>query len=447
MADQESDDGKARAFKPHPTEYEVVHRERVLDMFFKVDRVTVKHQRFDGTMSEPRPWLVFERGDAAAALLFDPEAREVILVDQFRVPTIGKTSHRGWLLETVAGMIPDGSDPKRPAETPEQCIIREIEEEVGYRVTELVPIANFFSSPGGTSERIHLFYAEVSDKQKVAEGGGTDDGEDIKEVRLPLSEFLRKLSAREFEDPKLIISGQWLRERRQTQERELGVHSPPTWYALTRSAGKQIGFLTGDIADVKGLAQVWVNSENTDMMMDRFFDHSVSAAVRFLGAEKYPHTKRVKEDLIGDDLVRLMRGRKFVRPATVLATKSGELADTHGVQRIYHVAAVEGIQGEGQRTDLTTLEACVDAVLYEVSRAKAKYASVLFPMLGTGKGGFNVRAVAPLIVSRAMAFLESNPEQPIERILLLGYTSWHGDVIAEALQKLVDQGRLSQAGA
>lgn len=438
MADQDDKSGKASALRPHPTEYEIVHRERVLDMFFKVDQVTVKHQQFDGTMSKARPWLVFERGDAAAALLFDPATREVILIDQFRVPTLGKTSHRGWLHETVAGMIPAGK------ETPEQCIIREIEEEVGYRVTELVPIASFFSSPGGTSERIFLFFAEVSDTQKIAQGGGVDDGEDIQTVRMPLGEFMRRLSAREFEDPKIIIAGQWLRERRQAQARDTGVLSPASWYRLAKSPGKQIGFLTGDIADVKGHAQVWVNSENTDMMMDRFFDRSVSATIRFLGAEKYPN-RRVKEDLIADALARLMRDRKFVRPATVLDTTAGELEETHGVKRIFHVAAVEGIQGEGQRTDISTLEACVDAVLDEISRARAKYTSVLFPMLGTGKGGFQVRAVAPLLVARAMAFLEANPATPIERILLLGYTTWDGDVIAEELQKLVDKSRLSQA--
>jgi len=90
MADQDDTSGKPGAPKPHPTAYEVVHRERVLDMFFKVDQVTVKHQKFDGTMSDARPWLVFERGDAAAALLFDPGTRDVLLVDQFRPATLGK---------------------------------------------------------------------------------------------------------------------------------------------------------------------------------------------------------------------------------------------------------------------------------------------------------------------------------------------------------------------
>ena len=442
MADPDNPEGKPGALRSHPTQYEIVHRERVLDMFFKVDQITVKHQKFDGSMSEARPWLVFERGDAAAVLLFDPDVREVLLVNQFRVPTLGKGRGKGWIVETAAGMIQDGSSPNKRKETPQECIIREIEEEAGYRVTELVPIATFFSSPGGTSERIFLFYGEVSDAAKVAAGGGVDDGEDIQTVRLPLGEFMRKLSAREFEDPKIIIAGQWLRERRQAQERDTGVLSPAKFYGVAKSPGKQIGFLTGDIADVKNLAQVWVNSENTDMMMDRFFDRSVSATIRFLGAEKFPTTKRVKDDPIADSLAVHMRNRKFVRPATVIDTTSGELRASHGVERIFHVATVEGVHGDGQRTDISTLEACVDEVLLAVSKAKAGYRSVMFPMLGTGKGGFTVRSVAPIIVGRALSFLEANPGSPIQRVLILGYTMWDGDVLAEEIEKQVSHQRL-----
>ena len=445
MADQDDTSGKPGAPKPHPTAYEVVHRERVLDMFFKVDQVTVKHQKFDGTMSEARPWLVFERGDAAAALLFDPGTRDVLLVDQFRPATLGKGVGKGWLLETAAGMIPDGVNfGGKAKETPEECIIREIEEEAGYRVTELVPIANFFSSPGGTSERIFLFYAEVSETQKIAQGGGVDEGEDIQTVRMPLGEFLRKLSAREFEDPKIIIAGQWLRERRQTDEPSARVLTDPTWYRVGTSTTKQIGYLTGSIADVKNRADVWVNSENTDMMMDRFFDRSISATIRFLGAEKFANSKRVKDDPIADALAAHMRNRKFVHPATVLDTTSGQLERSHGVRRIFHVAAVEGVHGEGQQTDISILKACVEKVLHAVSQHPDGYTSVLFPLLGTGKGGFPVRSAARIIVEGIVSFLEANPRSSIERVLVLGYTIWDGDVIAGELNEHAGNKRLKK---
>ena len=192
----------------HPTAYTVVSRERVHDSFFKVDKVVVSHERFDGQMSKAHTRLILERGDSAAALLFDPEQRMVILVDQFRVATAGKGRGDGWIVETAAGMVRADR-----SETPEQCIRREIGEETGYQVTDLAPVATFFSSPGGSSERIYLFCAEVRAAQQGGRGGGTDAGEDIRVVKLPLAEFMRKLSSGEFEDPKVIIAGQWLAQR------------------------------------------------------------------------------------------------------------------------------------------------------------------------------------------------------------------------------------------
>jgi ADP-ribose pyrophosphatase len=73
-----------------PSRIEIVKRERLLDAFFKVDRVTVSHERFSGGMSEPRPFLVMDRGDAVAALLYDPERRKVL-------PSINSAFH-AWRL-------------------------------------------------------------------------------------------------------------------------------------------------------------------------------------------------------------------------------------------------------------------------------------------------------------------------------------------------------------
>lgn len=441
MADPGSPE-RARQLKPHPTEVKVVSRERVFDGFFKIDKVVIAHQRFDGSMSEERPWLVFERGDAVAALLFDPTQREVILVDQFRAPTLGKG--KGWLLETAAGMIkpaevmPDGTT--RPAETPEACMIREIREETGYQVTELAPVATFYSSPGGSSERIFLFYAEVREAQRLDEGGGVDDGEDIDVIKIPLNEFLRRLRNREFEDPKIIIAGQWLRDRRQSMPSDHVQLTDPTYWPLARSPGKRVGYLTGNIGEVKGV-DVWVNSENTDMMMDRFFDRSVSATVRYKGAMKFPNSDRVQKDTIADELRRALHGRNFVRPATVVDTTSGELERTNGVLRIFHVATVQGVQGEGLETNLDTLRLCVDNTLQAIDR-KRKYTSVLFPMIGTGAGGFQVKDVAPKLIERAINFFETHPKTKIERVLFLGYSEGDGDILDDAMMKLVAEGQL-----
>ena len=184
----------------------IVHcTERVFDGFFKIDAATVSHRRFDGTMSAPVRRLCFERGDAAAAILHDREAGTVIFVNQFRYPTWAKGP--GWLTEAVAGMIEAGEDP-------EACLRREVLEETGYSVEAVTPIATFYPSPGGASERIFLFYAEVSPAGRVGAGGGApDEGEDIQTLAVPVADLDRLLADGVIQDAKTIIGIQWFLRR------------------------------------------------------------------------------------------------------------------------------------------------------------------------------------------------------------------------------------------
>ena len=91
---------------------EIRSQKSLLDDSFKVNEVIVSHRRLDGKMSPDQRRLVFERGDAAAAaLLFNVDTRSVVLVEQFRVPSlIGRrrddaTTTNGWITEVIAGMI------------------------------------------------------------------------------------------------------------------------------------------------------------------------------------------------------------------------------------------------------------------------------------------------------------------------------------------------------
>ena len=90
----------------------VIHRQtRLFDDFFKIDEIQVSHEQLDGTMSAEQRRLVFERGDAVAVLLFNLDTRCVVLVRQFKVPTlIGRrrdvpSTSDGWITEAMAGMI------------------------------------------------------------------------------------------------------------------------------------------------------------------------------------------------------------------------------------------------------------------------------------------------------------------------------------------------------
>jgi nudix-type nucleoside diphosphatase (YffH/AdpP family) len=104
-------------------------------------------------------------------------------------------------------------------ESPVQVARREAMEEAGYRLERLELIATFFVSPGGTTERIHLFYAPLDSSQRVSEGGGIG-GEDIRLVELPFDESWSMVQDGRICDAKTIIALQWLRLRRIESQRQ-----------------------------------------------------------------------------------------------------------------------------------------------------------------------------------------------------------------------------------
>jgi ADP-ribose pyrophosphatase len=186
-------------------------QQRLFDDFFKIDELIVRHERYDGGMSGAERRLVFERGDAVAVLLFDADARSVVLVEQFRAPTLiahrrdNPASTDGWVIELVAGMIDAG-------ETAEEAAIREVFEETGYRIMNPRLIGKYFSSPGGSDERFFLYLARVGEAQREGDGGGVTGEEDIKVFQLKIDDLFDRLAQGAIDDPKLAIAAYWLKD-------------------------------------------------------------------------------------------------------------------------------------------------------------------------------------------------------------------------------------------
>jgi ADP-ribose pyrophosphatase len=175
---------------------------------FKIEEVKYRQRRYDGSESGVITRLNLDRGDSVAALLHDPAADSVILVEQFRVSTYDNGD--GWLLELPAGIV----ELKRDA-TAEVTMRRELIEEVGYHLDALQHILTFYLSPGGSSERIFLYYGQISPESQISAGGGRRaEGEDIRTLALPVESALAKLDAGEIVDAKTIVALQWLRLRR-----------------------------------------------------------------------------------------------------------------------------------------------------------------------------------------------------------------------------------------
>ena len=185
---------------------DIQDKHTVFDDKFKIEETTLRFQKFNGQMSDTVHRLVFERGDSAAALLFNTDTQKVLLIEQFRYPTYEKGP--GWIQEIVAGVIDQN-------EQSEETIRREIREEIGYEVKgALTHIATFYVSPGGTSERNMVYYAEVSNADRVSAGGGkVSEHEDIELVETTLSDLWQALDNGNIIDAKTLIAVQWLRNR------------------------------------------------------------------------------------------------------------------------------------------------------------------------------------------------------------------------------------------
>lgn len=186
-----------------PEKVEIIRRETVFEKaIFRVEQATLRHETYAGELSEERVRLSLERGDAAAAIVHDITNDTLLMTEQFRYPTYSKGN--GWLAELPAGMIDTDEDPA-------DAMRRELVEEIGYEVDTLHPIHTFFLSPGGSSERIHLFYARVRPTDKTSDGGGVPtEGEDIRTMVLPMNEVEMALNSDRFNDAKTIIGLQWL---------------------------------------------------------------------------------------------------------------------------------------------------------------------------------------------------------------------------------------------
>jgi ADP-ribose pyrophosphatase len=114
---------------------------RVDEVVFDFDRAAGKG-RITGAKRE-----IFERGDSAAALVHDIERDLIVLTEQFRIATHDKGP--GYLVEAMAGAVGEG-------EGPEDCLRREMMEEIGYRAGRLTLVSGAYASPGACSERIFI---------------------------------------------------------------------------------------------------------------------------------------------------------------------------------------------------------------------------------------------------------------------------------------------------
>ena len=174
---------------------------------FRVEEARLRYERFSGKMSTELSRLCLVRGDSVAAVVHERESNSLIMVEQFRYPTY--ETGPGWIVELPAGIFVPEKDL-----TPENAMRRELIEEIGYAVGDLLYIGSFYLSPGGSSERIHLYYVLVSAKDRVRNGGGlSDEGEDIRRISLKVDHAFERIETNEIVDAKTLVGLYWLRSQ------------------------------------------------------------------------------------------------------------------------------------------------------------------------------------------------------------------------------------------
>ena len=174
--------------------------------FFRMDLYRLRHRSFAGGWSEALTREVFERGHAAAVVLYDPARDRVVLIEQFRIGAF-TAGLEPWLLEAVAGII-------EPGEAAEAVVRREAMEEAGCQVSALEPIGRFLMTPGGSSETITLYCGRIEATGDGGLYGLAEEGEDIRAVNLPWDQVRARLEAGEILSAHTVIALQWLAAHR-----------------------------------------------------------------------------------------------------------------------------------------------------------------------------------------------------------------------------------------
>lgn len=181
---------------------EIIEKTTPFQGYFRVDRYRLRHGKFDGGWSDEMTREIFERGHAAAVLLYDPQRDQVVLIEQFRLGAYA-AGMEPWLIEIVAGIID-------PNETAEGVAQREAEEEAGCRVTAMAPIGRYLATPGGSSETVAIFCGRVDSSNAGGIFGLDHEQEDIRVLSISRQEAVEKLAAGGITNLIAVVALQWL---------------------------------------------------------------------------------------------------------------------------------------------------------------------------------------------------------------------------------------------
>lgn len=190
----------------------LINKETGYQGFFTINKYTLRHIMFNGEQTRVLHRECFERGHAVGVLAYDPWKDRVILLEQFRIGAYvnelddeqdSQAEKSPWLLEIIAGIVESG-------ESQQEVAHREAQEEAGCQLLALEPIADYLSSPGGTSETTQLYCGCVNSDGIGGIHGLEEEGEDIRVWVIDYTEAVSWLQEGRLNNASAMIAIQWL---------------------------------------------------------------------------------------------------------------------------------------------------------------------------------------------------------------------------------------------
>lgn len=178
-------------------EIKITETSLLSDNWYILNKVTYTYQK-ENEKIQTHVREVYDRGNGAGILLYNTNKKTVILTRQFRLPSFLNGNKTGMMIEVCAGLLDE--------DNPEECIIRETEEEAGYRINKVEKVTQTYMSPGAVTEILYLFTGAYDESMKVSEGGGlASEQENIEVLEYTFDEAYAMIESGEIVDAKTII--------------------------------------------------------------------------------------------------------------------------------------------------------------------------------------------------------------------------------------------------
>lgn len=181
--------------------------------FLSIKQYQLQHKLYQGGLSEEITREVIVRPNAAAVLPYDPQLDKVVLIEQFRAGALENSSP--WLVEIVAGLMEE-------SESAEDLVRREALEEGGLTILDIRSMYQYWSSPGGSNERVSLFCGRVNAHNVSGIYGLKEEHEDIRVFTVKSSEAFAMVAEGKICNAISIIALQWLQLNKAKVDAEWG---------------------------------------------------------------------------------------------------------------------------------------------------------------------------------------------------------------------------------